>query len=166
MPFSNSNKPAFYALTMPVAGDRPLFEKVEAANTIITALQALRAGGSIFLYAFAVMPDHLKLLVAPKGGSTVRDMLYSLRRNIGQALSGKGLKGTVWTPKSEIQKVFESVDARALARTIEGAAVDAGMVEDPRAYLFASAHPDHQVDALPETAPATVAHPLAVPATA
>lgn len=144
------NKPAFYSIVMPVLGDRPLFEKVEVASAVAETLQTLRTAGVINLYAFAILHDHLKLLVAPKGGNVVKTMLYELRLQIGRAVSAKGVRGQLWTPKSEILKVFEPSAARKLAREIEGAPVDAGIVEDPRAYAFSSAHPDHTIDNIPE----------------
>lgn len=161
-----SNKPAFYSIVMPVAGDRPVFEKVEVASAVVETLQSLRVAGIINLYAFTVLPDHLKLLVAPKGGNIVKTMLYELRLQIGRAVSAKGFKGTLWTPKSEILKVFEPSAARKLAREIEGAPVDAGIVEDPRAYAFSSAHPDHSLDSIPEEVAAPAMTIVPIPAAA
>lgn len=141
-------QPIAYHLTMPTAEGKPFFALPEHAAAVAEVVRGLRAKGIYRLFAYAVLPDRLELLIAPTRGDDLRTALYELRLQTGQALRKRGIAANFWAPRSEIKKLFDPQEAAALILGIQQLPVDAGLAPNPESFRFSSASPEADVDDL------------------
>ena len=141
-------QPIAYNLIMPTSENRPYFAAQAQAAAAAEVVQQLRGRGLFKLYAFAVMPDHLELLLQPVANDDLRVVLYQLRLSVAQALRKRGEQQNLWAPRSEISKFFDPREAAARVLEIQASPVEAGLVPNPESYRFSSAHSDAEIDAI------------------
>jgi REP element-mobilizing transposase RayT len=55
-------------------GRSPVFACDRNAEILIEAINFVRRSGKAYVLAFAILPDHLHLLVVPRDGATVSDL--------------------------------------------------------------------------------------------
>ena len=149
---------AAFQIIMPTANDAPLFAVRENAEVAVQIIQQLRAGRLFRLYAYAVLPDHLRLLLRPEPGKTLKDALKSLRGGIARMLASRGIAGPVWMPRSELRRIWNQDLLQAAAKEVAAAPATIGLTPNPESFLFCSACPEAEVDEV-ETAGAPAQFP-------
>lgn len=133
----NKQLPIAYGLTMPTFENKAHFALPEHATMIGQVVKDLRGKGLFKLYALAVLPDRLEILLKPAGGDNLKAVLYELRLRTGTACRDRKVAQNVWAPRSEITKYF---DPETVAARIQE-------IHDLPAVL-SSARPDAATDAV------------------
>ena len=118
------------------------------AALFVRTIQEYRSHRKYLLHEYVVMKDHVHLLITPlvpveravqliKGGFSYR--------------AGKefGAKGRIWNHRFDGKPVLDTEAATAIAKYIRRNPVNSRMVNDEREYLYSSAHPTAELDALP-----------------
>ncbi len=91
------------------------------------------------LHEFAVMPNHVHVLLTPKSDlSTISKSLRTITANRGNALLGNP-RGPFWNDDSHQRPVRDRFDFDQLQKYIRNNPVKAGLVSDSRDYPWCSA---------------------------
>ncbi len=127
---------------------------------LVAGLQFYRHAMQFECYAFTILPAELQLLIRPRAGGSVSDIL----KNVKGLFAGKynklrGTTGAVWRRSFNAEAVRSADALRRRAGEIERAAVRAGLATQPADYAWSSARglagavPNLIVDGLPTRGP-------------
>lgn len=134
-----------YHVVTTARGRGQVFADPHNAQLIVDALQHLRR--RCHLLAYAVMPDHVHAVVAPKNGEVIPRIMKSLKGYTSRLINARAeRRGPLWQ-QSFYDRMIRS--ERQLWQTIEyvhNNPVAAGLVEAPEGYRFSSAGRDRSVD--------------------
>jgi len=138
---SRASRPGTFFVTSGTYNRRRLFQIERNAELLIETLQHYRAEGHYKLHAFAVMPDHIHLLLTPQ---------EALERTIGLIKGGfshrLSSKLPVWQRGFTDHRIRDAADYSIRHRYIHQNPVTARLCDTPEAYRFSSAHPALQID--------------------
>ncbi|MGH8654350.1 MAG: transposase [Gammaproteobacteria bacterium] len=110
---------------------------------------------SCSLHAYALMTNHVHLLVTPKRAETVPKLIISLGRRYVQYINTSYRRtGTLWDSRYKSSLIQAETTLLACMRYIEMNPVRAAMVEDPAYYRWTS----YRANALGQTSPPLVPH--------
>jgi REP element-mobilizing transposase RayT len=138
---------ATYHTISVVRGRRPLLRHPACANILLEAINHPRAGGKAFLLAYAIMPDHLHLLIAPRADFTISDIMHDIKLNSARRINEyMGLSGAFWQQSFFDRVIRGDAHLSVTAQYIEQNPVTAGLARQPTEYPFSSAHPDASTD--------------------
>lgn len=68
-----------YFVTATVRDRRPIFQKREAAELLVRELDELRERTGFALLAYAIMPDHVHLLLVPGLAATLSQIMQFIK---------------------------------------------------------------------------------------
>lgn len=133
-------------VTTSTADRRPYFATERLAEIVLDALLFGQRKGWYGLIAFAIMPDHLHLILLPEKKNT-SNIMASIKgftaRKIHETIRSDR---TIWQ-KSFFDYVLESPEQiRSKIRYIEFNPVKHGLVDDPGEYRFSSAGTRDKMD--------------------
>jgi REP element-mobilizing transposase RayT len=107
----------------------------------------MRRERRIFALAYAVMPDHLHLLVAPSDDLTLSEAMKAIKGFSARGINRRlGQKGSVWQEGFYDRVMRNEEQLMATIDYIHRNAVEAGLTKTPEEYVFSSAHPTADVD--------------------
>jgi putative transposase len=133
---SRSAEAGTYFVTSATFNRRRLFQIATNAELFLETLQHYRRAGNDKLHAFVVMPDHIHLLLSPKG--------VALERVMGLIKGGfshrLGSKLPVWQRGFTDQRVRDSNEFEIRRQYIHENPVRARLVERPTLYPYSSAY--------------------------
>ncbi len=111
------------------------------------AIRFIRFTGKAYVLAFAVMPDHLHLLLAPRGDSGLSGVMQSVKSHSAHEINRRlGLRGKVWQQGYYDRVIRDYPQLEATIHYIHQNAVEASLCNTPSEYVFSSAHPDARLD--------------------
>ncbi|MBU0509781.1 transposase [bacterium] len=125
---------AFF-VTFRLISSEPLFAKGQAAQIAIEALQFYRQRGDIDLYGFAVMPDHVHMIVKMNGDVTLMWWMNRFKSYVGRQLG----KGPIWQRGYWSEVVPDIPFLEQKLRYVHENPVRAGLVVSPEDYAWSSA---------------------------
>lgn len=100
-----------------------------------------------FILAYAVMPDHLHLLVAPRDTGSVSDIMHSIKRYAAKRINETMARhGPLWQQSFYDRVIRNEEHLRATIEYIHRNPVSAGLVSEEQQYRFSSAHPGAMSD--------------------
>ena len=88
-------KPQTYALTVLTSQRRRVFQRTLIAELFIDTLFRYRDAGKFKLHAFAIMPDHMHVLITPSQRQTLPGCIQFLKGTFSHAIRDQ-FKGEVW----------------------------------------------------------------------
>jgi REP element-mobilizing transposase RayT len=107
----------------------------------------MRARGDILVLAYAVMPDHLHLLLAPQGNVTLVDTMKHVKSFSARRINERvGERGSIWQQSYYDRVIRNETQLYAAIEYIHRNPVEDGLVHRPEDYVFSSAHPGAEVD--------------------
>ena len=116
------------------------------AGILLECLQFVRTERA-YLLAYAIMPEHLHVLVVPKQPYTVSQVMQSIKgyssRRINHLL---GASGQLWQRSYHDRIIRDDDHLNVALAYIEENPVEAGIVATADSYTWSSAHPDAQTD--------------------
>ena len=133
----------------------PCFFGDEDRFTYLNWLGEALTGTNGQLHAYAIMTNHLHLLVTPYRAATVPKLIISLGRRYGQYINTSYRPtGTLWDSRYKSSLIQAETYLLTCMRYIELNPVRATMVEDPAHYRWTS----YRANALGQTSPLLVPH--------
>jgi putative DNA methylase len=119
--------------TISVTNNRqPLFSNDHAAQIVVDAVNHTRYTEKAYVLAYAVMPDHLHLLLVPRVGYTVSTIMHSIKSySARQIQRSTGYKGAVWQTSFLDRIIMGDAHLSAILQYIVQNPVSAGLVGEP-----------------------------------
>jgi putative transposase len=141
-----------YFVTTQSWGRRALFRVDELARLLVGTLYEYRSRGSFLLHEFVIMPDHLHLMLTPKGITLERSMQL-IKGGYSHAVGETGRTNLeIWQPGFTDHRIRDRADYLHHRDYIYQNPVRAGLCAVPQEYAYSSANPAYEVDPLPAQA--------------
>ena len=121
----------------------PIFADPAIASLLVDCIGFISKSGRAEVLAYAVMPDHLHLLLAPRGDNTLSQVMHTLKRYAVKRINdATGRSGSLWQQSFYDRAIRDDAHLRATIDYIHQNAVAEGLVLVDEDYRFSSAHPD------------------------
>lgn len=98
-----------YAITTVTWQRRTLFQTTENAQLLLDTLVHYRTQGRYQLHAFAIMPEHLHVLLTPSADNTVERCVQCIKGGFSHSIR-KLLPGTIWQPGFFAHRIRDKED--------------------------------------------------------
>ncbi|MCH7768311.1 MAG: transposase [Nitrospinae bacterium] len=133
---------ACYHVTSTTDKWHPFFRDHGCAQDLWDVINAQRQRGRFNLLAFAIMPDHLHLLLMPSEGATLGLIMREIKKGSARMINRRlGRRGKVWMDRYYDHGVRGVRELCEKVAYIHGNPVREGIVEEASAYRFSSANP-------------------------
>lgn len=107
----------------------------------------MRARGKVSLLGFAIMPDHLHMLLVPRGETTLPEIMRDLKRGSARLIGRRlGRAGKVWMDEYYETGIRGEKQLLAALNYIHENPVKAGLAATPEGFQFCSANPAFEND--------------------
>lgn len=135
-----------YHVTTKTRGAAPVFRDPANAHILLDSLQFVRRDRA-YLLAYAILPDHLHVVVVPKGHYTISQIMQTVKGYTSRAINAKnGTRGALWQASFHDRVIRDDAQLLATLEYVHRNPVVAGLAEAPEAYPFSSAHPQARTD--------------------
>jgi REP element-mobilizing transposase RayT len=124
-----------FSVTVCTQDRRPIFRNEKWAKVILGSLNAGLFAIQTEQYAWCLMPDHLHLLISPRGAN-LSGTLSAWKSYTGHLLRKKGLDGSCWQRGFYDHALRKEEDVQRAADYIVNNPVRKGLVENWRDYPF------------------------------
>jgi REP element-mobilizing transposase RayT len=129
---------------------RRIFSAHSNAELMIEVLFQARRKYNFLILSFVVMPDHLHVIVVPRPGDTISQVMRFIKgassRAYNEAVQGGG---AVWQSSFFDRAVRNERDLFRFIGYIEDNPVKAGLVDDSKDYPFCSSNRKLKTDLIP-----------------
>jgi REP element-mobilizing transposase RayT len=116
-----------------------LLSNPSVAQIVLDAIQVIRRDKA-FVLAYAVMPDHLHLLLVPKEPLSISQVMQSLKGFTAREINRMNhTSGSVWQQGFYDRVVRDEAQLGAAIQYIEGNPVTDGLVLEAADYRYSSA---------------------------
>ena len=131
-----------YHVTSTTYKRQPFFRDNSCAQDLWDVIDAQRRRGRFHLLAFAIMPDHLHLLLTPPEGATLGLIMREIKKGSARMINRRlGRLGKVWMDRYYDHGVRGVRELWEKVAYIHGNPVREGIVEEASEYRFSSANP-------------------------
>jgi REP element-mobilizing transposase RayT len=121
-------------------GRAPVFADQANAQVVVEAIRHATQTQRAYVLAYAVMPDHLHLLVVPRGDVTISSVMQHIKRFSAKRINARsGERGSMWQQSFFDRIIRGDAHLTATIAYIEHNPVSAGLVRDASEYRFSSA---------------------------
>jgi len=128
-----------YLITTVVKDRQPLFTEHRCCQIVIDCIGFLRTRLGHRVHAYVLMPDHMHIVVTPREGSNVSQVMHSLKlytsRQIGELL---GSKGGIWQARFYERDLRTPKDVDGALIYIHDNPVNARLAESQEVYKWSS----------------------------
>jgi REP element-mobilizing transposase RayT len=125
---------------------QPTFADPVAAEVVIRCLDHVREDKA-FVLAFALMPDHLHLVLVPRNPFTLPQVMQSVKGYSSRIINQQRERhGRIWQAGYCDRVIRTEEHLRQAVDYVHLNPVTAGLAERPEAYPLSSAHPSIQTD--------------------
>jgi putative transposase len=136
-----------YFVTTDTWQKHPLFINTALATMVIEQIVSCRDRGFYKLHAFALMPDHLHVLLTPGATTTVEKAMQMIKGGSAHRMGIESpQKFPIWHAGFHDRWMRDAEEFRASKRYIEQNPIVAKLVERPEDYTFSSANGKHLLD--------------------
>jgi putative transposase len=141
-----------YFVTTKTWEGRSLFQVMELAQTLIGCLFKYRDQGAYLLHEFAVMPNHLHLLLTPSEATTLEKAMQLIKGGSSHEIHlRQGHRMQIWQPGFHDWTVRDAADYQAKKNYIWMNPVTAHLVERPEDWVFGSSSGKFKMDPMSES---------------
>jgi len=128
-------------------GREMLLDKREAAEAVLQAIEYERSAEHSFILAYAILPDHLHLLLVPREPQSVSTVMHNLKSFAAKAVNrALDRQGTVWQQSFYDRVIRSDSHLEATVEYIHRNPVEAGIAQCPEEFAWCSAHPTARTD--------------------
>ncbi|HWO73538.1 MAG TPA: transposase [Dehalococcoidia bacterium] len=125
---------------------RPLFRDGNRAEILQETIRNMSRSGRAYILAYAILPDHFHLLVAPRSGS-ISDVMKSIKGYTVKRINEmEGRRGAIWQEGFYDRVIRDEEQLRLTLEYIHRNPVEAGLADRQDAYRFSSAYPGAETD--------------------
>lgn len=140
-----------YFVTTKTWDNRGLFTVTEVAQIVVERLLSCRCQGAYLLHEFAVMPNHLHLLLTPGKTTSLEKAMQLIKGGSSHAIhQTRGHKMQIWQPGFHDWTVRDGKDYQAKVEYIRMNPVEARLVEWPEDWPYSSASGRFDLDPVPD----------------
>ncbi len=133
---------ACYHITSTTYKRQPFFRDRGCAQELWDVINAQRQKGRFHLLAFAIMPDHLHLLLMPGRSTTLGLIMQEIKKGSARLINRRlGRRGKVWMDQYYDHGIRSEREFWEKVAYIHDNPVKEGLVEEASAYPFSSANP-------------------------
>ena len=133
-----------YFVTTTTANRRPVFGSRQLAQILVATLGFYRQAMGFSIYGYVIMPDHLHLLITPREGTTISQIMRNFKSHTSKQIrEACGKRGAVWQRRFYDRVIRTRQDFLAAMTYIHGNPVGAGFVKSAGEYEFSSYHTYH-----------------------
>ena len=144
-----------YFVTFSTWQRRRLFVVESYSRLFLKTLYSYRRQGRFQLHAFALMPEHVHLLLTPAPDITLERSIQLIKGGYSHALGVElERKGEVWQRGFTDHRVRDAADFDNHRAYIHENPVKRGLVESAADYRYCSAYPGFKLDSWPSAAEA------------
>jgi putative transposase len=133
-----------YAITTSTWQRRTLFTRTANAELLVATIFRYRDQARYLLHGFAVMPDHLHVLLTPAPDQTIERCAQCIKGGFSFAVR-KQFGGEIWQPGFHEHRIRDDEDFRNQLAYIAGNPKKAGMAD----YSFVHTRFPDRVDPMP-----------------
>jgi REP element-mobilizing transposase RayT len=124
----------------------PLFSDSGFAEIVMEAIQFVRYEKA-FVFSFAIMPDHIHLLLVPKTPWTISQVMQSIKGFSSRAINQRrGTRGAIWQQSFYDRVIRDEEQLRSTLAYIHQNPVEHGLVTRAEEYQYSSACPGAATD--------------------
>ena len=136
-----------YHVVTATRGRKQVFAIESKALILLEAIEFLRPERRALVLAFAIMPDHLHILLVPQPPNSLPDVIRAMKGYSSRQINRTtGSKGSLWQQSYFDRGIRSEEQLRATIDYIEGNAMKDGIVSEIENYRFSSGHPDIKTD--------------------
>ena len=135
-----------YFTSFSTAERRRLFQVDATAQLMVDTLQGYRVKGSFAVHAYAVMPDHVHVLLTPAPEVSLEKAIQLMKGGFSFRLKSKP---GVWERGHFDRRIKDQQGYEACVAYIHANPVKERMVLEAEEYAFSSAYPSVVVDPMP-----------------
>lgn len=139
-----------YFVTASTWSHRNLFQTDRKTRLFIDTLYRYRRAEKFLFHEFVVMPDHVRLLVTPKGIALERAVQFIKGGFSYRVKKGLGLNIDVWERGYVDHPIRVAADYEQHVLYIHENPVKAGIVERANEYAYSSARGEFELDPPPQ----------------
>jgi putative transposase len=140
-----------YFISIGCSQGKSIFQSERMAVLFLETLNGYRVQGKFQLHEFAVMPNHVHLLVLPGRGVTLERAIQFIKGGFSfRAGKELGFKGEIWQRGYVDHRIRDSGDYVYHREYIHMNPVRAHLCENAAAFAYSSANPRHSLDAAPQ----------------
>jgi putative transposase len=143
--FSPQKQRTFFVTTV-TWGRRSLFQVPRNASLLLDILATDRAKGRYQIHVFAIMPDHLHLILTPAPEVPLEKAMQYIKVGFSFRLKSTG---EVWQRGFTEHRIVDRADYENHAEYIANNPVRARLVDSPEKYPYCSVAMPEAVDAIP-----------------
>jgi REP element-mobilizing transposase RayT len=119
----------------------------ENAESLLGTLNFIRESDRAYVLAFAILPDHVHLLLVPKEGFSISDAMKSIKNHVATIVNPRsGSRGPLWQKSFYDRAIRNEAHLRTTIDYIHCNPVFASLVQEPGEYPFCSAYPGNECD--------------------
>jgi putative transposase len=126
----------------------PIFRVEARARLLIEVLLGYRDQGKYLLHEFAVMPDHIHVLLTPAGEVSLEKTVQFIKGGYSYRLR-KVEEIQLWQEGFTNHRIRDAEDYERHCEYVRLNPVRARLVRDAAAYPFSSASPGFRLDGMP-----------------
>jgi REP element-mobilizing transposase RayT len=139
-----------YFVTTKAFNSSFLFQVEETARIVVAKLLEYRDKGNYLLHDFAMMPNHLHLILTPSSASLEKCMQLIKGGSSFEIHKLRGSKTEIWQPGFHESRVTSWTDYQKKRDYIRFNPVAAKLVEKPELWVYGSASGGFQLNPIPQ----------------
>ena len=128
-----------YFVTAATRDRQPIFRNRQAAELMLTELGRLRDELGFALLAYAVMPDHIHLIIVPSTTEDLSRIMQSVKGGFARLWNKElGCQGSIWQPRYYESAVRTEAQLTRWLDYTDRNPVQAGLAASPEEYPYCS----------------------------
>ncbi|HLA17754.1 MAG TPA: transposase [Dehalococcoidia bacterium] len=128
-----------YFVTTITRKRQPIFRDHHAAGLFLAELGRLRSDLGFALLGYAVMPDHVHLVVVPADSANLREIMRLVKGSFARLWNQRcGQSGSLWQPRYYESAVRTEQQLVQWLKYIDDNPVRAGLASSPQQYPYGS----------------------------
>jgi putative transposase len=150
IPYRGETSESTYFVTANVLDRKSLFQVDKIARLFLEVLLEYRSQKKYLLHEFVVMPDHLHLILTPRGITLERAVQFPKGGFSFRLNQRSKVKRDVWQPSFFDRRIRDSLEYERFKNYIWQNPVRRRLVEKPEEYPYSSANPSFELDPVPQ----------------
>ncbi|MBL7120084.1 MAG: transposase [Dehalococcoidia bacterium] len=134
-----------YFITTTTQGRKPVFVKQGNALILWSTINNQRQRDRFYLLGFVIMPDHLHLLIIPRGENKISFIMQEIKKGSARLINkSRKRMGKVWMDEYYDHVVRSKKGLAEKMRYMHHNPVKKGLVENEEEHPFSSANPEYE----------------------
>ncbi len=134
-----------YFVTTTTCGRSPVFTNSEYSLILWNLINYQREREALYLLGFVIMPDHLHLLIIPRGDIKLPWIIREIKKGSARLINkAQDREGKLWMDQYYDYMVRDEKDLLEKMNYIHNNPVKRGLVQDAEKYRFSSANPVYE----------------------